>query len=595
MAAPESAKLSTRPTPYEAPSRKDLDDLYSLYELYYTAKLVPTWVKDETYYKGEFTIEMPAGVRKVVPATGRNAIDVPAQHIIPDNPKVTRHGRLGQKDGDDDAVTSAMQAFLRENMQLGPTPPLHETIRMQLLRGVGYLTGPLFNIADWEAGTPGFTWFDAEDPMFVYLEPGDDPTQVFLRWDMTVAEMQQLARKQSDYATFDVGTRAAMDMVTLIKWYAYVPDPNVEGNLNSGMYACWLLQEPDFLVEPKPSLYPYLPVDRVYSGYGKRTRGALPEDAAVGILNKQAKTLLEEEAFALSVESSVVAASGWERYKIPPGGNTGPDSFEVDYSPGSVSIIPTDALPIDPPEIPRAALVHYANVQDELETALYSGVVGGQRPVGVNTASGLAILSGQARLKFGPPLRLLASATARMCQKQLKLIKFIAKTLGRDVEFFYLGATLKASQIGTDMSVTVEFHSESPEDRNVRINMGNTLWNRLPIRTIYEKYYGEEDPDEALEQFIFEQLILSEAMMAHLSQLVFGAPEAQVQSDRSGGGRNNGRPRGGLAALNQTFEAARDNRAASTTTNQQRQMSEGGIEQLARTLQNLSGQRGGRR
>jgi hypothetical protein len=544
------------------PTRSDLDALFARYELA-QAPLVERWNEDEKFYLGTFEFPVPRNVRVTIPATGRNAIEVPAQHIIPDYPRVIREGRKRKRPANDDAVEAALLGFLKEVAYLSPTPPLHEAIKLQLLRGVAYLCGPWFNLAQFEAGMPGYCWFTTEDPRNVLCEPGDEPSQAFLFWRLTVAEMRQLARRQQNYKSFDPRGRHDMEEITLVEWYWHVPDPD-KGGLNSGLYACYIKEDPGFLTPPRASGYPYLPVERVYSGYGLRTRGATPLQSAVSILNEQAKSLLIEEAAALSVESSVVATSGWERYRAPPGYNE--EDILIDYTPGSVSRIPPEVLPMQDPQLPRAALVHYANVADALEQALYAGVVGGQRPVGVSTASGLAILSGQARLKFGPPLRMLETGTARLLSKLGRLLAYQSEVLSPRTRYQFMGAAVEPRDFGGDYTVGVQFFSESAEDRNVRIQTGNTLWGRVPVKTIWEEYYGLTDFESTAEQYIFEKIVLSDQFIAQLAQQMGFLPGPQAMpapfAGRAGRVGRAPAPVGGLGALRQLFEAAQENRAA---------------------------------
>ena len=508
------------------------------------APLRSQWEVDETFYDGSFTFSLPEKVNKIVPGTGRNAVDIPATHIVTDKPNIHRNREVheGKRfEADDEEVEAFYLSFLQANDQAAQTPPLHEASKFQLLRGMGVLIGPFLDLGRHEDREDDALWCDVMDPFNVLVDPGPRPRHAFLVETKTVAEMEALAEEDERFRRFDVGVRKATDLVTLTQWYG------AQERGEESLYAAWETAESsgapsaggsshstlpaDWLVEPRESGYPYIPVECVLSGYGIRSPKL--EKVAQSIFNEQVKTLLIGEAYALSVADGYMGASAFERYRAP--NQESINRMKMDYGAGSASLIPDDVKLIEQLRMPDAILVNYSNFQAALETALFSGVVGGQRPKGVDTATGLAILSGQARLKFGPPLRFLEGGVARLLYKLGLLIEHNEK-LG---EFRCMGRTLTARQLHGDFRVKVELFSEAPEERAALISTGLSMAasEKGPSeKHISEKYWGIENYEEDAEQKMFEALIHGEEMKRTLARFLELAPAPEAGGNGQGGG-----------------------------------------------------------
>ncbi len=548
----------------------DLDKVQERYRnlLEYYGGLRSRWDEDEHYYKGDFEFTLPDTANKIVPATGRNAIDIPSTHLITEKPMVKRRRELrGVKEAEEeDDVESFCMAFLKYNERMAETPPLHDAGKFQFLRGQAILLGPLFNLKAWQAGKERFLWYDAVDPKIVLMEPGPYPREVFLVYEVTAAEAEQLAERHTEFKGFEIGTRRNIDRVTLVQWYGFTsPKDKIcwKGAWDDG-----LEHGSTWITSPKPSGYPYLPVGRIYSGYGLRSLGADPKDVSVSILNEQFKSLLKDQAFAISVCSSVMGISAWERYKLPPElAATLGLLMKVDYAPGSVSWIPPEAIRIDAPEVPAAVLQYYGYLQGLLEEASFSGVIGGQRPTGVDTASGLAILSGQARLKFGPPLRLLQAGVGRMLGKVGLLMGALEDIMGEPVTFEIEGRRVTSRQWQDDFGLEVDLLAEDPEDANMRITRGLTLWGKMSERKIHADFFRNENYEEDLIQRLYEQIVQSDEMRQTLAEYLQIARGPMGQQPAGTPGQA---PRpSGLTELGQLNTMARLMRASRPGTLQQ--------------------------
>ena len=76
------------------PDLKELFTKYQELEQYYSVgenSLRALWEENEKYYDGSFQFILPENVNKIIPASGRNAVDIPATHIVTDQPSVSRN------------------------------------------------------------------------------------------------------------------------------------------------------------------------------------------------------------------------------------------------------------------------------------------------------------------------------------------------------------------------------------------------------------------------------------------------------------------------------------------------------------------------
>jgi hypothetical protein len=133
-----------------------------------------------------------------------------------------------------------------------------------------------------------------------------------------------------------------------------------------------------------------------FSGFGRQSSGKY-EEKARGILSG-AISLLKAEARRLSQTDAIVSALAWPTLFV-----TGPRSrFHVEYGPNIVNYVPsgvtattiTPQLPVGPLQTSLAVL------QAGIERATFGSVIRGDKPPQTTSAAQLAILSGQARLRF---------------------------------------------------------------------------------------------------------------------------------------------------------------------------------------------------
>lgn len=528
------------------PSLDELQARLSSLYLHYS-RLRTRWANDELYYTGDFDVALPDGVNKIVPGTGRNAVEIPQTHIVTDKPLVTREkarkkgGSPARDPMDDDLVEAFLSSFMYINESSAETPPLHEAVKFLLLRGEAFLFGPFLNIEKLENGEPDWLWYDTYDPANIIADPGNNPRNVFIVEVLTVAEMLEKVQEEPWLDSYSPNGRGSADYVTLVRWYglidgddvsyraawegAYQPSAGSDGtniiltDISAAVSAEWI-------TPPEPTGYRYVPFTRCYSGYGFRSKD--PERQSVPILNNQVKSLLEGECYALSVMDAYMGIATFRRYQTDNVADM--DAAVIDPAPASISYVPKSITLVQQESLPEALVMNYQNIRIALQEALFSGVVAGQMPSGIRSASGLAILSGQARLKFGPPLRLLQAAVNRMLYHVGVLLAD-----NRDLGPFVInGKELDPKLYHGDYTVKCKLLVEDAEEQDKRIAHGMQLYDKVSRRTISERYFGIEDWDAEVEEMMYESLIFGESMKATLEQFLrLQQVESQVASQDS--------------------------------------------------------------
>ena len=172
--------------------------------------------------------------------------------------------------------------------------------------------------------------------------------------------------------------------------------------------AAWLPDEP----------FPYT---IKFSGLGRQSSGKY-EDKAKGILSAVV-SLLKAEARRLTQLDAIIAQMAWPTIFV-----TGSRArFNVAFGPNVVNYVPpgTVVTPITP-NIPvgpvQAAL---ATVQSSIERGTFGSVIRGDKPAGITSAAQLAIMSGQARLRFGAINAQHQAALADVSTKVAHIVKAV--------------------------------------------------------------------------------------------------------------------------------------------------------------------------
>lgn len=229
----------------------------------------------------------------------------------------------------------------------------------------------------------------------------------------------------------------------------------------------------------EPTFLPGEPFPYVikFAGLGKQSSGKY-EQKARGILFG-AVSLLKAEARRLTQLDSIIAAMAWPTLFV-----TGPrNRFNVTYGPNVVNYVPPGVTvdTVSPP-IPSGPIQSaLATIQSGIERATFGSVIRGDKPPQVTSASQLAILSGQARLRFGSVKIQQEGALWEVFQK----VGLLAKQLDAPLTIWQTNDTdetepsklnLDPDDIPDRLSMHVEVLTDPAEEQDRRIQLASFLF-----------------------------------------------------------------------------------------------------------------------
>lgn len=157
-----------------------------------------------------------------------------------------------------------------------------------------------------------------------------------------------------------------------------------------------------------------------YSGYGRQT--GRYEEKARGILYG-VRSLLMAEGRRMTQLDSIIASLAWPTLFV-----SGPrNRFRVVYGPNVVNYVPPGVTATTiTPEIPAGPIqTALATIQAGIERGTFGSVIRGDKPPQTTSAAQLAILSGQARLRFGSIKIHLETALIEAYQKVAEIAKVV--------------------------------------------------------------------------------------------------------------------------------------------------------------------------
>lgn len=160
-----------------------------------------------------------------------------------------------------------------------------------------------------------------------------------------------------------------------------------------------------------------------FSGLGRQSSGKY-EEKARGILTA-VRSLLKAEARRLTQLDSIMSQLAWPTLFVT--GNRA--RFEVAFGNNVVNYVPpgTEVNPLVMP-LPTGPLqASLATLQAGIERGTFGSVIRGDKPPNTTSAAQLAILSGQARLRFGAINLQHQSALADVSQKVAHIVKNVIK------------------------------------------------------------------------------------------------------------------------------------------------------------------------
>lgn len=231
-----------------------------------------------------------------------------------------------------------------------------------------------------------------------------------------------------------------------------------------------------------PTFLPNEPFPYVikFSGLGRQGAGRY-EEKARGIL-AAVKSLLKAEARRQTQLDSIIAQMAWPTIFV-----TGSRSrFQVAFGPNVVNYVPsgTEVTPIVPPLPVGPIQQALATIQAGIERGTFGSVIRGDKPPNTTSAAQLAILSGQARLRFGAINIQHEAALAAIAQKLCHIIKHVIQepvsiwqTDDTDVENPSM-LELKPSQIPDRLVCRFTITTDPVEERDREIQLASFMYER---------------------------------------------------------------------------------------------------------------------
>ena len=220
-----------------------------------------------------------------------------------------------------------------------------------------------------------------------------------------------------------------------------------------------------------------------FSGLGRQSSGKY-EEKARGILTA-VTSLLRSEARRLTQLDAIIAQMAWPTLFV-----TGSRArFEVGFGPNVVNYVPngTTVTPIVPP-IPAGPIqAALATIQSGIERGTFGSVIRGDKPPNTTSAAQLAILSGQARLRFGAINAQHQAALAEISQKVAHIVKHVVAEpvtvwqtddIDEDEESKF---TIKPADIPERLVVRYSITTDPAESRDREIQLAAFMYEKGAI------------------------------------------------------------------------------------------------------------------
>lgn len=220
-----------------------------------------------------------------------------------------------------------------------------------------------------------------------------------------------------------------------------------------------------------------------FSGLGRQSSGKY-EEKARGILTA-VTSLLKAEARRLTQLDAIISQMAWPTIFV-----TGSRSrFTVGFGPNVVNFVPpgTTVTPVTP-QIPagpvQAAL---ATIQSGIERGTFGSVIRGDKPPNTTSAAQLAILSGQARLRFGA---ISMQHQAALSEVSMKLGHIVKHVINEPVTIWQTDDTdaesdtknvIKPSDIPDRLIVRYTITTDPAEARDREIQLASYMFEKGAI------------------------------------------------------------------------------------------------------------------
>jgi hypothetical protein len=442
----------------------------------------------------------------------KGAVSQLVTHVPKVEVKPSRKGDVGRQ------AAEKVKAFAEQNLKWmdwqNRSSVTKEIARNGLLKGISVLRGPIFDKSAWgtEPERKKFTsdedfreameeyqaiqestWpyvFQAIDP--VTASPFDDGIGIVIKYEREVADLQRA------FPNWDRGNRKLTSTVQYSEYY-------------DGNYRCFLVNsEP--LLKGGVQRCTVVPYQWAFSTFGNNSRGAKPEERAVGLLANLENTL-EQINNLMTAHIADLGNRVYGQYKQILGdtvewGRGGPGNVVTVDREDSVS-------ELRQPGVPQDFTLALGYLQNIVETNTYARALLGMSQAPTATQQGMTLA--QARLIFAPFLaaleRMLAEALTKTCY-DLKRSLFISSIpLGNNV-------TIRPADIKQPVLIEVDLMPVDPEkdDRLQQAGMQHIAHRSLSLRTVQDDFF-KKDPDEEMENILVESTLQTKPVQEAIVQM----------------------------------------------------------------------------
>ena len=254
--------------------------------------------------------------------------------------------------------------------------------------------------------------------------------------------------------------------------------------------------------------YSKSPYIHVYSGYGTRTLGNEPEKKAVNMIF-EAEDLIKQQCRwnayldkAVSWASMPTAKAKGAKEDYAEGGvklEPGMVSYEGEEKEVEISWVAQN-LP--------AGILQAIALNDSMINKVQPAVLKGETPKGIEAGYPMALMIGEARLRFGIPLENLKTLVARA----LELVRYIVRDVA-DEELPIWGEskalTLSSEDCKGAFRIKVEFDATTPEGRANRALVGQKLrqGGSISLETELRDYHNNKNPKKEVSRMLAESIM----------------------------------------------------------------------------------------
>lgn len=312
----------------------------------------------------------------------------------------------------------------------------------------------------------------------------EDPTDGVKKWAIEVyehsaVEIRDLYENWIPESLTETDTLDPNVFVQVMDCYERGEEDGVEGIYHQ----VFIAENDETMVEVSEQTFlPNQPFPYIvkFSGLGRQSGGRY-EEKARGLLYA-VDSLLRAEGRRLTQLDHIISAMAWPTLFV-----TGPRTkFRVAYGPNVVNYVPS-GVQVDTvtPNIPAGPIqAGLATLQAGIERGTFGSVIRGDKPPQTTSAAQLAILSGQARLRFGSPKIHLEAALMEAFQK----VAIIARdAINDDITLWQWDDTdadtpgklvLRPSAIPDPFVCHVEVMSDPVEEQERRAQFGIFLFDK---------------------------------------------------------------------------------------------------------------------